>query len=212
VSKIVPITENDHLIEDKTGVKSGNESGPLFKLTPSVDDIADKYGIVGPDNVKLLVMGTVRGGGSGCMCPANALIRALIRHVTLEKKDVVIMDMEAGLEHLGRATVRGFNALICVVEPGTQSIETAEKIKRLSADIDVNEILAVGNKILEEEDRQFVEQSLNRIELEMVGIIPYDRAVLRADALRIAPLDFSPTSPAVEAIKKIKMILVERYS
>jgi len=84
-SKIIPLTENVQLIEERTGVKNGTALSPIFRLTPTVDDIADKYGVVGPDNVRLLVMGTVRSGGSGCMCPANTLIRALIRHITLER-------------------------------------------------------------------------------------------------------------------------------
>jgi CO dehydrogenase maturation factor len=145
------------------------------------------------------------------MCPANALIRALIRHVTLERGDVVVMDMEAGLEHLGRATVRGFNALICVVEPGAQSIETAQKIKQLAEDIKVREVLAVGNKIFSKEDEDFIEHSLKNIGLETIGMIPFDRAISRADSLRVAPIDHSPTSPAIKAITNIKAILKERY-
>jgi CO dehydrogenase maturation factor len=209
VSKIVPLTENEELIRERTGVKPGTGFGAFFSLTPTVDDIAEKYGVVGPDNVRLLVMGTVRSGGSGCMCPANALIRALIRHVTLERKDAVVMDMEAGLEHLGRATVRGFNALICVVEPGVQSIETAMKIKRLALDIGVKKVLVVGNKAASREDRKFIEKSLKDADLELACIIPFDKAILRADTLRVAPIDYSPKSPAIEAIKELKETLKE---
>lgn len=209
VSKIVPLTENEELIRERTGVKPGTGFGAFFSLTPTVDDIAEKYGINGPDNVRLLVMGTVRSGGSGCMCPANALIRALIRHVTLERKDAVVMDMEAGLEHLGRATVRGFNALLCVVEPGAQSIETAMKIKRLALDIGVKEVLAIGNKATSQEDRKFIEQSLEEADLELACIIPFDQAILRADALRVAPIDYSPKSPAIKAIKELEETLKE---
>jgi CO dehydrogenase maturation factor len=209
VCKIVPLTENEELIRERTGVKPGTGFGAFFSLTPTVDDIAEKYGIIGPDNVRLLVMGTVRSGGSGCMCPANALIRALIRHITLERKDAVIMD--AGLEHLGRATVRGFNALLCVVEPGAQSIETAMKIKRLASDIGVKEILAVGNKATSQEDRKFIEQSLKEADLELACIIPFDQSILRADNLRVAPIDYSSKSPAIKAIKKLEEILKGKY-
>ena len=210
-SEIVPLAENDELVEERTGVKSGTSFGAFFKLTPTVDDIADKFGVIGPDNVRLLVMGTIRVGGTGCMCPANALIRAFMRHIMLERKDAVVIDMEAGLEHLGRATVRGFNALICVVEPGTQSIETAMKIKDLAKDIDVREVLAVGNKVLSPEDQRFIEGSLEKIELELICTIPFDRNILRADALRIAPIDHYPTSPAINAIKELEETLKERY-
>ena len=145
------------------------------------------------------------------MCPAYALIRALVRHVTLERRDAVVMDMEAGLEHLGRATVRGFDALICVVEPGTQSIETAEKIKNLAVDIGVKEVLAVGNKAATDEDEEFIERSLKGAELELACIIPFDPRILRADVLRVAPIDYSPTSPVIKAIKKLEDILKEKY-
>ena len=145
------------------------------------------------------------------MYPANALIRAVIRHITLERKDAVVMDMEAGLQHLGRATVRGFNALICVVEPGTQSIETAQKIKGLAADINIKEVLAVGNKVLANEDQKFIEKSLEKVGLELVCTIPFDRKILQADALRVSPIDYSSTSPAIKAIKQLKETLEERY-
>jgi len=210
-SKIVPITENHQLINERTGVKPGTGFGALFRLTPTVDDITDKYGVVGPDNVRLLVMGTIRSGGSGCMCPANALIRALIRHVTFERKDAVVMDMEAGLEHLGRATVRGFDALLCVVEPGTQSIETAMKIKRLAEDIGVKEVLAVGNKVAAKEDQEFIELSLGKAGLELACVIPFDRTILRADTLRVAPMDYCPDSPAIKSIRRLEENLKERY-
>lgn len=211
VSKVVPLIENERLIEERTGVKRGMGFGALFSLTPTVDDLAERYGLVGPDNIRLLVMGTVRGGGSGCMCPANALVRALIRHVTLERRDAVIMDMEAGLEHLGRGTVRGFNALLCVVEPGTQALETAKKIQSLAKDIGIREVLAVGNKATAEEDEGFMEGSLKETGLELIGVIPFDQAILRADARHIAPIDYSPTSPAIQAIKELEEALKEKY-
>lgn len=210
-SQIIPITENTKLIQDRTGVKPGTGFGAFFSLTPTVDDIAERYGVIGPDNVRLLIMGTVRSGGSGCMCPAYALIRALVRHITMTRKDAVVMDMEAGLEHLGRGTVRGFDALVCVVEPGTQSIETAGKIKELSVDIGIKQVLAVGNKVATGEDEEFLKRSLKGVELELVCIIPFDRMILRADALRVAPIDYSPTSSAIKAIEKLEGILKEEY-
>lgn len=211
-SKIIPITENIQLVEERTGVKGGGDSGAFFSLTPTVDDLAERYGVLGPDNVRLLIMGTIRTGGSGCMCPANALIRALMRHIMLELKDAVVMDMEAGLEHLGRSTVHGFNALICVVEPGTQSIETARKIKHLSSDIDVSKVLAVGNKVSTSEDQEFIERSLEKVGLELVCTVPFDRNILRADTLRVAPIDYSSASPAIKAIKELEETLISILS
>ena len=145
------------------------------------------------------------------MCPANSLIRAIIRHIMLERKDIVIMDMEAGLEHLGRATIKGFEILICVVEPGTQSIETARKIKTLAADIGIKKIFAIGNKIRWNEDMKFLEEALKEIEMELGCGIPFDQEISRADSRAIAPIDFSPNSPAITAIKELKGILKERH-
>jgi len=210
-SSIVPLMENEQLIEERTGVKRGTGFGAFFSLTPTVDDMAERYGIIGPDNVRLLIMGTVRSGGSGCMCPANSLVRALIRHVTLERRDAVVMDMEAGLEHLGRGTVRGFNALLCVVEPGTQALETAKKIQSLAEDIGVKEVLAVGNKATAEEDEKFMEESLKETGMELIRVIPFDQAILQADARHIAPIDHFPTSPAIQAIKELEETLKEKY-
>jgi len=211
VSKIIPISENNSLIEERTGATPGSAFGIFISLTPTVDDIAERYGVVGPDSVRLLVMGTVRSGGSGCMCPANSLIRALIRHITLVEKDAVVMDMEAGLEHLGRATVRGFDALLCVIDPGAQSIETAGRIKHLAGDINVREVLAVANKVMTEEDGKFVRDSLSRIGLDLICVIPFDQNIIRADALRVAPVDHSPSSPAISGIKVLEEILVQKY-
>lgn len=210
-SKIVPLTENKELIEERTGAKPGSAFSIFISLSPTVDDIAERYGVVGPDGVRLLVMGTVRSGGSGCMCPANSLIRALIRHITLIEKDAVVMDMEAGLEHLGRATVRGFDALLCVVEPGAQSIETAGRIKRLAEDINVKEVLAVGNKVMTDGDEKFIKDSLSRIGLDLICTVPFDQDITLADAFRVAPIDYSPSSPAITAIKKLEDILKKKY-
>lgn len=210
-SKIVPLTENKGLIEERTGAKPGTAFSIFINLTPTVDDIAERYGVLGPDGVKLLVMGTLRSGGSGCMCPANSLIRALIRHITLVRGDAVVMDMEAGLEHLGRATVRGFDALLCVVEPGAQSIETARRIKHLAEDINIREVLAVGNKVMRKEDERIIKDSLNKIELDLICSIPFDTDIIRADSSRVAPIDYVPSSPAIAAIKKLEAILKEKY-
>lgn len=210
-SKIVPLSENDRLIEERTGTRPGSGFGGIFSLTPTVNDIADRFGVSGPDEVRLLVMGTVRGGGTGCMCPSNALLRALIQHIMLERKEAVVMDMEAGLEHLGRATIRGVDALIVVVEPGNQSIETARRIKELALDIGLKEVLAVGNKIRTDEDRRFIEGSLKKAALPPSYMIPFDQKILQADMMHVAPIDFSPSSPAIQAIRELEAMLKERY-
>ncbi len=209
-SRIVPITENKELIEERTGARQRSGFSMFINLTPTVDDIAERYGVMAHDGVRLLVLGTVRSGGSGCMCPANALIRALIRHITLMEGDAVVMDMEAGLEHLGRATVRGFDALLCVVDPGAQSIETAARITRLANEIGVKEVLVVANKTTTEEDERFIEASLSSIGLNLVCSVPFDKNIIRAEALRVAPLDYASSSPAILAIKELERILKQK--
>jgi len=210
-SKIVPICENNKLIEERTGAKPGSGFGSIFSLTPTVNDIADRFGVSGPDGVKLLVMGTVRAGGTGCLCPANALLRVLIQHIMMERKEAVVMDMEAGLEHLGRATIRGVDAVIAVVEPGAQSVETARRIKKLASDIGLRDVLAVGNKIRTEEDSKFIESSLKNMGLKPSCIIPFDQMLLQADMQHAAPIDFAPSSPAVEAVRELEAMLRQRY-
>jgi len=211
-SKIIPIAENKQLIEERTGAKPGSGFGIFINLTPTVNDIAERFGVVGPDGVRLLVMGTVTSGGSGCMCPANTLISALIRHLTLIEKDVVVMDMEAGLEHLGRATVRGFDVLLCVVEPGGQSIQTALRIKRLAEDINIRSVAAVLNKVRMKEEEKIVKDSLNEGGLEVIHSIPYDENIIQADISRVSPIDHYPSTPAITAINELKEKLKDQYA
>jgi len=210
IREVVPICENKTLIEDRTFVLSG-QSG-ILSLTPRVDDLAEKFGVQGPDGIRLIVMGTVRTGGSGCLCPANALIRALIRHLVAERDEAVVMDMEAGLEHLGRSTVRGVNTLVCVLEPGKQSIETARRIVKLAADLGIGNVLAIGNKIMTEYDRVFIERSVESIRVELVSMAPFDRSIAEADMMRVAPLDHSPASDVIEAVRELENCLREKYS
>ncbi len=214
-SKIVPLVNNEDFIRERASGASQIEDTKgfqtFFKLNPKVDDVAKKYGVIGPDGVKLLVLGTVGSGGSGCMCPANALIRAILRHVSLKSDDAVVMDMEAGLEHLGRGTTRGFQLLLCIVEPGTQSIETVKKIKGLAKDIGISEVAVVANKVSSQEDQAFINKSLDELGLELWGVIPFDEAIRSADIEHVAPIDFSENSPGILAIKELKDKIEERY-
>ena len=196
-----PLTEYKDLIQERAGAQGG-----AFVYNPKVDDIAGKYGVIGPDGVRMLVMGTVDRGGSGCMCPASAFLRALIRHLMLKEKSAVILDMEAGIEHLGRGTTRGMDLMIVVVEPGARSLETAERIKKLSSEIGVTRLAAVVNKGRAEK----VNQRLEELGIPVLGEIPFDFQLMQADLERKAPIDMG--GEAIEAIKQIKaklMVIVE---
>ncbi len=189
-----PLTEFKELIDERAGGPAG-----VFKLNPRVDDIVEKFGVTGPDNVKLLVLGTVERGGSGCMCPASSFLKALLRHVILKINSVVILDMEAGVEHLGRGTTRGIDIMLIVVEPGARSIETAGRIVELARQIDIQKFGAVINKA--GNDAADIEDKLKSYGIEVFGVIPYDTALVQADMESVAPID--KEGAAIEAIKMI---------
>lgn len=210
--KIVPLSDNDDLILEKTGVAPGKSYGQIFRLTPTVNDIVEDFGVVGPDGVKLLVMGTVKGGDMGCMCPSNALIRVLIQHLLIQRKEVLVMDMVAGLEHLGRGTARRMDAMLVVVEPRMKSIDTVRRIISLAADIEIKEVLAVGNKIRNATERNFIEGRLKELEIPIVAYIPYDDSVAEADMLGKAPIDHDPESSSIKAVAGLVEFLEGRYS
>jgi len=209
--KIVPLTENEALIREKTGVSSEEAYAPVFNMAPTVDDIVDRFGVSAPGGVKLLVMGTVRGGGTGCMCGANALLRVLVQHLLIQRGDALVMDMVAGLEHLGRGTARRMDAMLVVVEPRMKSMDTMRRILRLAEEIEIKEVLAVGNKVASEAERRFIEENMDAMGVPVVAIVPYDDAVGDADMKGIPTLDYDHDAPAVRAVTELKDYLVARY-
>ncbi|VVB95393.1 Iron-sulfur cluster carrier protein [uncultured archaeon] len=189
-----PLTEFKELIDERAGGPAG-----VFKLNPKVGDIVEKFGVTGPDNVKLLVMGTIERGGSGCMCPASSFLKALMRHVILKLNSVVILDMEAGVEHLGRGTTKGIDYMLIVVEPGARSIETAGRIAKLALQIDIHKFGAVINKA--GSGVKDIEDKLKEYDIPVIGVIPFDSALVQADMDNIAPV--GTKGPAILAIKDI---------
>ena len=174
---IVPVANMEELIHERTGAKPGTVGG-FFKLNPRVDDLPDALGRE-RDGVRVLVMGTVKKGGGGCICPESALLKALMSHLVLYHKDIVVMDMEAGIEHLGRGTAQGVDRLIIVVEPGRRSIETAAKVQQLTEDIGLKKVVAVGSKVRSEREEEFLRNSLDGIPL--IGILPFSEEIASAD-------------------------------
>lgn len=175
--KITPISEMPDLIEERTGAPPG-QAGGFFKLNPKVDDLPEKY-CLEYNGIKLMVMGRIKKGGTGCYCPENSLLQALITHLLLGRNEVVILDMEAGIEHLGRATARAVDKLIVVVEPSRRSVETAYRINKLAQEIGLHNIAIVGNKVRSQGEREFLTSSLPGF--EFLGFIPYDQAIVEAD-------------------------------
>jgi CO dehydrogenase maturation factor len=172
-----PITEMKSLIAERTGSQPGGMGG-FFKLNPKVDDLPEKIAI-SDGNIRLIIMGGVQQGGSGCLCPENALLKTLVSHLILGRGEVVIMDMAAGLEHLGRGTAEAVDRLIIVVEPGRRSIDVAQRIRTLASDIGLKNIYLVGNKVRGTGDREFLQQALAGF--QFIGFIPYDEKIIEAD-------------------------------
>jgi len=185
--RVIPISEMKGLIEERTETKPG-KAGLYFKLNPKVDDIPEKYSIR-HDGISLLVMGSVKNGGTGCYCPENAMLAALLAHLLIARDEVVILDMAAGIEHLGRGTAKAVDKLIVVVEPGRGSIETAYRIEKLASDIGLKNIVLVGNKIHSQSERVFMTTKLKGF--DFLGFIPYDQTMVQAEINNLPLLDAS---------------------
>jgi CO dehydrogenase maturation factor len=194
---IVPISDMKELIGERTGATPGSMGG-FFKLNPKVDDLPEKCSVK-VDHIKFMRLGGVKKGGSGCICPESALLKALVAHVLLARDEVVVLDMEAGIEHLGRGTASATDKLIVVVEPGRRSVETAENIKRLAGEIGLSKIFLVGNKIRGEGDQQFLEKYVTGF--EWLGFLPYDEKIIECDLSGKSPYDTD--TPAKDVVRQI---------
>ncbi len=201
--EITPLVEMKELIEERTGAPAGS-SGAVFKLNPKVDDLPEKLWKE-RDGIRLLLMGTVQHGGHGCMCPEGAMLKSMIQNLLLFRKEAVVMDMEAGIEHLGRATAQAVDRLVVVVEPGKRSIETARKIKELAEDIHLSKVSLVANKVRSEEDKSFLREHTTG--LDLLGFLPFDDAIMQADMKRLPPWELSPQ--ALDEIKDMAVKLIK---
>lgn len=198
VSKIKPIAEMTWLIEERTGARPGS-SGGIFKLNPRVDDISDAYGYRF-DSIVLLITGKSKEAASGCYCPENVFLRRLLKHLITERDEVVIVDMEAGIEHLTRGTAEAVDAFIVVVEPGQRSMQTANTVKEMAKGLGVKEVLVVANKVRGKEDLDFIKNGIGN--MKFIGYISFNNAVMEADIKGESPYSNSPGT--VDEIKKIK--------
>ncbi|MBG7609450.1 MAG: P-loop NTPase [Anaerolineae bacterium] len=183
-----PISEMSQLIEERTGAKPGTMGG-FFTINPRVDDIRDRFSVE-HRGVYLLEMGSVEMGGSGCICPESAMLKTLFTHLLFRDEDVLILDMYAGVEHLGRATVDFVDAMIIVVEPTRRSLGTARQIKKLAEDIGLSRLWLVGNKVRNQDETAFLETESPGIPI--LGFLPADLKVQEADRLGIPVYDHVP--------------------
>ena len=205
ISKIQPLCSLTSVIEERTGARPG-EGGGFFKINPKVDDLVERFGIKF-ENILLLSIGKPKPGGTGCYCPENVFIKSLVTHQVLQKDEILILDMEAGIEHLGRGTAKEVDAFLIVVEPGKRSLQTAQDIRSLAADLGIVHIFIVANKILSEEDKNFIKRNLS--EFDVIGYLPFDRSLIEADARGASP--FPSCEEVVRQVEQIKQTLDKKY-
>lgn len=188
LAQLEPIARMDELILERTGAQPGS-SGGYFKLNPRVDDLPERFSIE-DHGIRLLELGAVEMGGAGCICPESAVLRSLVTHVLLRRDEVILLDLYAGVEHLGRATADAVNAMLIVVEPTRRSLGTAAQIKKLAEDLKLARLFLVGSKVASDEDRRLIEQGTPG--LPVLAHLPLDDAVRRADIEGMAAYDLSP--------------------
>ena len=197
VNAIVPVSKMKELARERT---AANQSNTFYKLNPEVSDLPDKLAKE-VNGVKLLVMGTVDTGGSGCVCPEHVMLKAILSSLVFRREDVVIMDMEDGLEHLGRGTASMMDQFIVVIEPGARSIQTYTRIKQLARDIGITKVRVVANKVRNESDREFLRSRIPQEDL--LGYISYNAEIIDADRRGLSPYDCSTSALAeIRAIKE----------
>jgi len=168
LSKIKPIIDMRDVIANTAG------DGAMYALNPIVNDLAEKYSI-NINGIKFLRMGGIKQGGSACYCRENTFLKAIVNSLILDTKDVVILDMGAGIEHLTRGTSKGVDLMIIVTEPGKSSVQTARIVEKLARDLEVKNIKFVANKIRNEKEKEFIKQNFSKDEL--LGIVQYDDSI-----------------------------------
>lgn len=196
-----PIAELSDLVEERTGAKPGS-SGGIFKINPKVDDIPEGFGHHF-DNTTLLIMGKSKFASSGCYCPEHALLRRLLKHLIVDRNEVVIVDMEAGIEHLTRGTAEGVDAFIVVVEPGQRSLQTAHAVKQLASELGIKRVFLVANKVRKAEDVDFIKRNIS--DIEFLGSLSFNDSIMESDIQGVPAYKTSPQ--AVEEAAEIKKSL-----
>jgi CO dehydrogenase maturation factor len=176
-ARIVPISHQRELIKERTGA-SPRQFGQLFRINPRVEDIPEEYSFPFR-GIRLIVMGAVRKGGEGCACPENVLLKSLLAEIILHRDEAVIVDMEAGIEHLGRATASAIQEMIIVVEPGSRSIDTARTIMKLAREIGLKKFGIIGNKVRDAEEERWIRSHFPPPLI--LGMIPFSEPIRDAD-------------------------------
>jgi len=198
-TKIVSVSENTKLLESKTSTGFAG----VYRLSFSVNDIVEKFSVKSPYGVNLLVMGTVKSAGGGCTCPANAVVRALLRHLIVERDEVIVMDMGAGVEHMGRGTAKHVDIMLIVTDPSLKSMETARKIYQLSIEAGIKNAFIIGNKIRNPSEGESIQRFAAGNKIPILHLIPHDEQILKADMQGETPLKYAEDSVGIAAIQKM---------
>lgn len=205
--KLVPISQMKDIIEERMIIKSGGTG--VYNVNPIVDDIPDKYKVAGPDGLQLLVLGSIEDPATGCLCPENALIRTLLYNLFVKRDEVVIVDFEAGLEHLGRGTAKGIDVMLVITEPSQKSLDLCDKIINLSKKLGIINIFLVANKVFDDSQIDVINERVQDWEVPLYHKIPFDSEVGKADLNGISPIDFNEETEGVNAIKTLYYKLKE---
>ncbi|MFX1411865.1 MAG: AAA family ATPase [Promethearchaeota archaeon] len=199
--KIIPISEMKQLIQERTLVSG---AGPgVYNINPEVSDIPDKFKVNGPDGLELLVLGSIEEPATGCLCPENALIRTLLYNLFVKRDEIVIVDFEAGLEHLGRGTAKGIDIMLVVSEPSQKSLDLCSKIIDLSKKLGIINIFLIANKVLDDAQLDIINKRVQKWDVPLYHSIPFDSEIGKADLNGISPLEFNPNSEAITSLKKL---------
>ncbi len=177
--EVKPIAEMTRLLAERAGKTEGS---PFYNLNPDVNDLLRDF-MIEHEGIRLMVLGAVQVAEGGCACPENHVLRKMLKKMLLTAKEVVLLDMEAGIEHLGRGTVAGVDQLLIVVIPSRSSIRTALKIKQMADDVKIPRVLFVGNLVQNEEDRRFLTDSLGEAP---VAFFPDSATIRRAERAETA--------------------------
>lgn len=197
--RIVPVSENQELIRAKTETPYPG----VYRLSFTVDDVVKDFAVKSPFDVNLLVMGTIRAAGEGCTCTANALIRSLLRHLIVERDEAVVMDMEAGVEHMGRGTAKHVDTMLLITDSSLKSLEIAKKLQTLAKEAGIKRIVLVGNKIAEKDEENAIKKFARVNKLVLLDLMPYDAQILKADRDGETPLRYAKTSKGLRAVRRI---------
>lgn len=198
-NKIVPISENAELLESKTRT----DFPGVFKLHFTVDDIIEENGMQSPYGVNLLVMGTVKAAGAGCACGANAVVRELLRYMIVDRDEIVVVDMEAGVEHMGRGTANQVDIMLVVADSSRKSLEIAKKLSGFAHEAGIRNVYVVGNRVRDKEEKELITTFTEKNALPLLALIPYDYIVVKADRVGEPPLKYAEKSESVQAIQRI---------